>query len=98
MPKPVAVGSRSEQDGASENGEAHSKLQTERKTVEKQQYDREVKRLARVISSAARCIPKAKPFQIAFGWVLSIALDLWCKSLRMRGVPMNEKGSVIWDY
>jgi len=24
MPKPVAVGSRSEQDGASENGEAHS--------------------------------------------------------------------------
>ena len=33
MPKPVAVGSRSEQDGASENGEAHSKLQTERKAM-----------------------------------------------------------------
>ena len=33
MPKPVAVGSRSEQDGASEKGEAHSKLQTERNTM-----------------------------------------------------------------
>lgn len=33
MPKPVAVGSRSEQDGVSEKGEAHSKLQTERKTM-----------------------------------------------------------------
>ena len=65
--------------------------------MEKQQYDREVKRLARVISLAARHVPNAKPFQIAFGWVLSIALDLWCKSLRMRGVPMNEKGSVIWN-
>ena len=39
MPKPVAVGSRSEQDGASENGEAHSKLQTERNTVRTDQIE-----------------------------------------------------------
>lgn len=39
MPKPVAVGSRSEQDGASENGEAHSKLQTERETVRTDQIE-----------------------------------------------------------